>query len=181
MLGNLFTQTIVVPGTLAANLTITFKPAVNCTLLHVSAGGSNANNGLITIGKIGTLEAYLASASIGDSDTPAEFTKANFVGAQYPHIDKGERLMYGHSQMTHAMVFTGVDLDTEDRPRKWRVENSWSEKAGDKGFFQMSDAWFDEFNYEVVVRRSHVPAKSLKALERKPVELEPWDPMGSLA
>lgn len=66
-------------------------------------------------------------------------------------------------------------------PRKWRVENSWSDKPGDKGFFQMSGAWFDEFNYEVVVRRSCVPKKSLEALRRKPVELEPWDPMGSLA
>ena len=59
--------------------------------------------------------------------------------------------------------------------------NSWSDKPGDKGFFQMSDAWFDEYNYEVVVRRSYVPESSLKALGRKPVELDPWDPMGSLA
>lgn len=96
-------------------------------------------------------------------------------------LTKAERLHYGESLMTHAMVFTGVDLDEKGKARKWRVENSWSEKAGDKGYFQMSDSWFEEFNFEVVVHKDHVPGDSLKALDRKPVELEPWDPMGSLA
>lgn len=96
-------------------------------------------------------------------------------------LNKAERLMYGHSAMTHAMVFTGVDLDESGAPLKWRVENSWSEKPGDKGFFQMSDRWFDEFNYEVVVRKEFVPEETLRALEEPPVELDPWDPMGSLA
>ncbi len=96
-------------------------------------------------------------------------------------MSKAERLHYGESLMTHAMVFTGVDLDEEAHPKKWRVENSWSNKPGDKGYFQMSDPWFDEFNFEVVVHKDHVPGDSLKALDRKPIELEPWDPMGSLA
>ncbi|HRK20669.1 MAG TPA: C1 family peptidase [Fimbriimonadaceae bacterium] len=96
-------------------------------------------------------------------------------------LDKAGRLMYGQSLMTHAMVFTGVNLDEKGQPTKWRVENSWSDKPGDKGFFQMSDPWFDEYNYEVVVHKSHVAKKSLEALKRKPVELPPWDPMGSLA
>ena len=96
-------------------------------------------------------------------------------------MNKAERLQYGHSQMTHAMVFTGVDLDDKERSRKWRVENSWSEKAGDKGFFQMTDAWFDEFTYEVVVHKKYVSSKLLKSLDKPAVELEPWDPMGSLA
>ena len=96
-------------------------------------------------------------------------------------LTKAERLMYGHSQMTHAMVFTGVDIDDQGKSRKWRVENSWSDKPGDKGFFQMTDGWFDEFTYEVVVHRKFVPAKVLKALEKPAIQLEPWDPMGSLA
>jgi bleomycin hydrolase len=96
-------------------------------------------------------------------------------------MNKAERLEYGHSLMTHAMVFTGVDINEEGKSTKWRVENSWSDKVGDKGFFQMSDAWFDEYNYEVVVHKSHVPADVLKALDVKPIELDPWDPMGSLA
>jgi bleomycin hydrolase len=105
----------------------------------------------------------------------------NLVYGTSNGMNKAERLMYGHSLMTHAMVFTGVDLDEDGRPRRWRVENSWSDAVGDKGFFQMTDAWFDEFNYEVVVHKKYVPAKAVEALKQKPVELDPWDPMGSLA
>jgi len=95
--------------------------------------------------------------------------------------DKAERVEYGHSVMTHAMVLTGVDLDDRGRPRKWKVENSWGDKVGDKGYFVMSDAWFDEYMFEVVIARRHLPKKVLKALETEPVVLPPWDPMGSLA
>ena len=98
-----------------------------------------------------------------------------------PQMTKAERLEYGHSQMTHAMVFTGVDLDSSGAPTKWRVENSWGEDPGQKGYFIMTDDWFDEYMYEVVVHRSHVPAAALEALDSKPVPLDPWDPMGSLA
>lgn len=96
-------------------------------------------------------------------------------------LTKAERLQYGHSQMTHAMVFTGVDLDLDNKPTKWRVENSWGEEPGYKGWFQMTDEWFDEFNYEVVVQKRFVPQSCLDALKKPVVELEPWDPMGSLA
>jgi bleomycin hydrolase len=96
-------------------------------------------------------------------------------------LNKAERLDYGESLMTHAMVFTGVDLDVDGKPTKWRVENSWGEKGGDKGFYAMADTWFDEFNYEVVVHRQFVPAEVLALLDRPAVGLEPWDPMGSLA
>jgi len=98
-----------------------------------------------------------------------------------PIMNKAERLQYGHSQMTHAMVFTGVDIDAKGKPVKWRVENSWGDKPGDKGFFAMTDKWFDEYMYEVVVHRKYVPADAIAALEREPIGLDPWDPMGSLA
>jgi bleomycin hydrolase len=95
--------------------------------------------------------------------------------------DKAERVEYGHSVMTHAMVLTGVDLDDKGRPRKWKVENSWGDKVGDKGYFVMSDRWFDEYMFEVVIARRHLPKRVLKALDTEPVVLPPWDPMGSLA
>ncbi|HJW74787.1 MAG TPA: C1 family peptidase [Thermoleophilia bacterium] len=95
--------------------------------------------------------------------------------------DKAERVEYGHSVMTHAMVLTGVDLDDEGRPTRWRVENSWGEKYGDKGFFVMSDRWFDEYMFEVVVEKKYLPAELLPVLETEPTVLPPWDPMGSLA
>jgi len=95
--------------------------------------------------------------------------------------DKAERVEYGHSVMTHAMALTGVDLDDQRRSRAWKVENSWGDKVGDKGYFVMSDRWFDEYTFEVVVDRAYVPKKVLKALETEPTVLPPWDPMGSLA
>jgi len=96
-------------------------------------------------------------------------------------LSKADRLDYGESRMNHAMVFTGVDLDDDGKPRKWRVENSWGDKVGDNGFLQMTDPWFDEYNYEVVVRRKHLAPEVLAILKTEPVVLEPWDPMGSLA
>ena len=95
-------------------------------------------------------------------------------------MDKGTRLEYGDSLMTHAMVFTGVDM-VNKQPTKWRVENSWGSKGGDKGYYLMSDDWFNEYNYEVVVKREYLPKRILEIFDREPVALDPWDPMGSLA
>ncbi len=95
-------------------------------------------------------------------------------------MDKAERVDYGDSLMTHAMVFTGVNL-VNGKPTKWKVENSWSDKVGDKGFFVMSDDWFNEYMYQVVVPKKYLPGKLLKILKEKPIALKPWDPMGSLA
>ena len=95
-------------------------------------------------------------------------------------LDKGARLDYGDSAMTHAMVFTGVDIQN-DQIDKWRVENSWGDKVGSKGYFIMTDKWFDEFNYEVVVDKKYVSEDILIITKQKPIELNPWDPMGSLA
>jgi len=95
--------------------------------------------------------------------------------------NKAERLDYGQSVMTHAMVFTGVDLDDDGNPVKWRVENSWSEKPGDKGYFLMTDKWFDEFMYEIAVEKKYVDTEIVKLLGKEPVILDPWDPMGALA
>ena len=95
-------------------------------------------------------------------------------------MNKASRLEYGDSAMTHAMLFTGVDLK-RNTPRKWRVENSWGEKNGDKGYYLMSDSWFDEYNYEVVVDKKYLSNKTLEIFNREPHNLEPWDPMGALA
>jgi aminopeptidase C len=72
--------------------------------------------------------------------------------------DKANRLRYGESAMTHAMMFTGVHLDSEGRSQRWRVENSWGEDNGDKGFLSMSDKWFSEFTYQVriIMMNNHI-------------------------
>lgn len=64
-------------------------------------------------------------------------------------LTKEDRLLYKESLMTHAMVFTGVHLDANGKPVRWRVENSWSDTTGDKGFWVMSDEWFSAFVYQV--------------------------------
>lgn len=95
-------------------------------------------------------------------------------------MTKAERLDFGESLMTHAMVLTGVDL-IDGESTKWKVENSWGEKVGTNGFFVMSDAWMDEYTYQIVVRKEFLTAEQLTAFEAEPTVLAPWDPMGALA
>lgn len=96
-------------------------------------------------------------------------------------MTKAERLDYGESLMTHAMVFQGVNLDESGKPGRWRVENSWGDKAGKDGYYVMSDRWFDEYMYQVVVHKKYLIDQQREQFEQEPTVLEPWDPMGSLA
>ena len=96
-------------------------------------------------------------------------------------LTKAERLEYHQTLMTHAMLFTGVDVH-DGHPRKWRVENSWGdEEVGEKGFQTMNDSWFDEYMFEVVIEKKYLTDAQLEALAEEPIVLPPWDPMGSLA
>ena len=95
--------------------------------------------------------------------------------------DKASRLDYSESLMTHAMVLTGVDLDAAGNSLKWKVENSWGEKVGKKGYFTASDAWMDEYTFQIVVRKEFLTDAELTAYEAEPGVLLPWDPMGALA
>lgn len=99
-------------------------------------------------------------------------------------MTKAQRLDYGESMMNHAMVITGVDLNNDQQPTKWKVENSWGEKVGTKGYFVMSDAWFDQFVYQLVIDKQYLPEKLQQVYEQEkdaPKVLAPWDPMGALA
>ena len=96
-------------------------------------------------------------------------------------MNKAERLDYGQSLMTHAMVFQGVNLDENGKPNRWRVENSWGSEPGEGGYYVMTDEWFDEYTYQIVVNKKYLSEDVLNAYNSEPIELEPWDPMGSLA
>lgn len=111
---------------------------------------------------------------------PSLIEIGRLFGTEFP-MTKAERLDYYQSLMTHAMVFAGVNLDDNGKPNRWRVENSWGEDAGKKGYYVMSDEWFDEYTYQVVVNKKYLPEELLALFEAEPIMLEPWDPMGSLA
>ncbi|AXE37364.1 aminopeptidase C [Acidipropionibacterium virtanenii] len=93
---------------------------------------------------------------------------------------KEQRVNTGASAMNHAMLFTGVDV-ADGAPRRWRVENSWGEEPGDKGFFTMDDAWFTDYVFEVVVKVDSLPEELRAAVAEEPLALPAWDPMGTLA
>lgn len=96
-------------------------------------------------------------------------------------LDKRGRLEHHQTLMTHAMLFTGVDV-VDGRPRRWRVENSWGkDKNGRNGYFVITDAWFSEHMFEIAARRSYLPAALHDAIDQEPVVLPAWDPMGALA
>ena len=95
-------------------------------------------------------------------------------------MNKAERLRARSSAMTHAMVLTAVQIE-DGKSVRWRVQNSWGEAAGEKGWLVMSDAWMDEFVYQVVVDPGFVNKEVKDVLNQKPLHLPLWDPMGALA
>ncbi|KAJ8682926.1 hypothetical protein QAD02_018718 [Eretmocerus hayati] len=96
-------------------------------------------------------------------------------------MTKADRLLYGESAMSHAMVFTAVSYDREGKVSKFRVENSWGEDRGDKGYLVLTADWFNEFVFEAVIDKKHVPEDVLAVYNQEPITLPAWDPMGNLA
>lgn len=95
-------------------------------------------------------------------------------------MSKEDRLNYLQGAMNHAMVITGVNLEN-DRPTKWKIQNSWGPDKGNKGYYFMNDSWFLEHVYQAVVHKKYLKEEELKQYQEKPTLLKPWDPMGSLA
>ncbi len=100
----------------------------------------------------------------------------SLLGVQFT-MDKKERILTHASGSSHAMTLKAVDLDSEGRPVKWMVENSWGATSGYQGNIIMTDRWFDEYMFRVVAEKKYVPADILKMLEQTPVKLPAWDPM----
>lgn len=84
------------------------------------------------------------------------------------------------SAMNHAMVITGVNLEDE-KPTKWKIENSWGEEVANKGYYVATDSWFDKFVYQAVIHKKYLSETEKSELEKEPKKLEIWDPMGTLA
>lgn len=91
-------------------------------------------------------------------------------------MDKADRIRTHASASSHAMTLMAVDLDEKGQPRKWMVENSWGPGAND-GHLIMTDKWFDEYMFRLVVDKKYVPAKTLEILKQTPTKLPAWDPL----
>lgn len=100
----------------------------------------------------------------------------SLMGVDFP-MNKEERVRTFASGSSHAMTLIAVDLDEEGNAKKWMVENSWGAQAGWQGNLIMTDEWFEEYMFRVVVDRKYVPAETLKLLEQEPIMLPSWDPM----
>jgi bleomycin hydrolase len=92
-------------------------------------------------------------------------------------LNKADRLRYLESIGNHAMTIQGVDLDENGKPDRWKIENSWGKEPGQNGYFVMSDEWFSDFVYDVVIRKEYLDQATLKVVNSKPVEVEAWDPL----
>ena len=92
-------------------------------------------------------------------------------------MNKKQRVQTFASGSSHAMTLMAVDLDKDGKPKKWMVENSWGAEAGYKGHLIVTDQWFDEYMFRLVVEKKYVPEKVLNILKQKPIRLPAWDPM----
>ena len=104
------------------------------------------------------------------------FDYESLMGVEFP-MNKEERVRSFASGSSHAMTLIAVDLDEEGNAKKWMVENSWGPQAGWKGNLIMTNEWFEEYMFRVVVNKKYFPAETLKLLEQKPIMLPSWDPM----
>lgn len=92
-------------------------------------------------------------------------------------MDKKQRIQTFASGSSHAMTLMAVDLDNNGKPKKWMVENSWGADNGYKGHLIMTDEWFNEYMFRLVVEKKYAPEKVMNILKQKPVRLPAWDPM----
>ena len=92
-------------------------------------------------------------------------------------FDKATGLEYGDCPSNHAMTLTGVNLDADGRPNRWKVENSWGKDNGQDGYYVASDAWFDRYVTELIIRKEYLDEATREVLATQPVELEPWEPL----
>ena len=92
-------------------------------------------------------------------------------------MDKKQRIQTFASMSAHAMTLMAVDLGENGKPKKWMVENSWGAQSGYKGHLIMTDEWFNEYMFRLVLETKYVPKKVLDIFKQKPVRLPAWDPM----
>ena len=104
------------------------------------------------------------------------FDYESLFATSFP-MDKRERIQTFASGSSHAMTLIAVDLNEAEDPVKWMVENSWGAASGYQGHLIMTDEWFNEYMFRLVVETKYVPAKVMELFKQKPIRLPAWDPM----
>ena len=107
----------------------------------------------------------------------ANFDYESLMGVTFG-MDKKQRVQTHASGSSHAMTLIAVDVcEDTGKPVKWMVENSWGSASGYQGCLIMTDEWFNEYMFRLVVEKKYVPADVLEMLNQTPVLLPAWDPM----
>ena len=99
---------------------------------------------------------------------------SNVLGIEIDY-DKTAKIELGNTEANHAMVFVGVHLDDNSKPIRWKIQNSWGEDVGKKGYFIMTDSWFTKYVYECAVSKKFVSDDVIEAYKSDPIILKPWD------
>ena len=92
-------------------------------------------------------------------------------------MDKKDRILTRESASSHGMALVGVDVDDSGKTVKWEFENSWGASSGQSGYLVLTDEWFSEYVFRLVVNKKYIPENIKKQLEQKPIMLPAWDPM----
>ena len=93
------------------------------------------------------------------------------------NMNKTDRIITFESGSSHGMALIAVDVDSTEKPVKWMVENSWGATSGHNGYLAITDNWFNEYMFRVVILKKYIDNKTLDILKQPPVKLPPWDPM----
>lgn len=101
------------------------------------------------------------------------FLESDLLGVDLA-MNKADRLESRQGEVSHAMTLTGVNL-VDGQPNRWKIENSWGDKNGDKGYFVMTQDWFEQYTYEAVINKKYLDDQTKEILATKPVILDAWD------
>jgi len=91
-------------------------------------------------------------------------------------MNKKQRMLTHQSASTHGMALVGVDVDKDGKPIKWKLENSWGQDKGHNGFLTMTDQWFDEYMFRIVIHKKYIDKKILEILKQKPIKVPYYNP-----
>ena len=108
---------------------------------------------------------------------PDCFQYGQLLGGIRIEMDKAARLLSRDSTMNHCMMFCGVNLDEDGRPDRWKIENSWGDAAGQKGYFIGSEKWFEQNVYQCVIRKDLLSDAQRALLDQEPLPMPLWDPL----